>query len=163
LHLSFLLLFLLIVSDSSRHVPCFYSPPHILSCFSSLHVSPSCPSLHFIPYHPNLMHSSPPCSSFPLPSLLLFSSCSLLFPTLFPCLPPSVRPTLFSLVSLPSLCFPACDSLPSTHPVWCSLYYSSFPTLPNNSLEISVTSSALARPQPIRQGNFREIKTSLRK
>jgi hypothetical protein len=31
-----------------------------------------------------------------------------------------------------------------------------------NSQEISVTSSALARPQPIRQGNFREIKTSLR-
>jgi hypothetical protein len=36
-------------------------------------------------------------------------------------------------------------------------------TLQKNSQEIYVTSSALARPQPIRQGNFREIKTSLRK
>jgi hypothetical protein len=36
-------------------------------------------------------------------------------------------------------------------------------TLQKNSQEISVTSSALARPQPIRQGNFLEIETSLRK
>jgi hypothetical protein len=35
--------------------------------------------------------------------------------------------------------------------------------LETNSQEISMTSSALARPQPIRQGNFQEIKTSLRK
>jgi hypothetical protein len=34
-------------------------------------------------------------------------------------------------------------------------------TLQKNSQEISVTCSAIARPQPIRQGNFREIKTSV--
>jgi hypothetical protein len=37
------------------------------------------------------------------------------------------------------------------------------PTLQKNSQEISVTSTALARPQLIRQENFLEVKTSPRK